>query len=167
MKSFDELTIADDFMFCVIMQKKKICKQVLQATLGNKIGEIKNITYQRTLRETLEAKSVRFHVLAKDEQNCIYNIEMQLAHKQNIPLRMHYYSTTIDYSFLNKGADYETLPETFVIFFCDFDPLGKALPQYTIKSFVCEDKTILFNDKRTSVIVTKFADEKSCEQRSR
>ena len=32
-KSFDDLTIADDFMFCKVMQNMNICKKVLELVL--------------------------------------------------------------------------------------------------------------------------------------
>ncbi len=37
-KSFDELTIADDFMFCAVMQDKSICTTVLNIVLADSIG---------------------------------------------------------------------------------------------------------------------------------
>ena len=40
-KSFDDLTIADDFMFCKIMQDEAICKQFLEMVLVNEIGKDK------------------------------------------------------------------------------------------------------------------------------
>ena len=39
-KSFDELTIADDFMFCKVMQDEQVCKTFLEMTLADKIGKI-------------------------------------------------------------------------------------------------------------------------------
>ena len=39
-KTFDELTITDDFMFCKVMQNERICKRLLNSVLKEKIGEI-------------------------------------------------------------------------------------------------------------------------------
>ena len=38
-KSFDELTIADDFMFCKIMQDEEVCKTFLEMILSGKSGK--------------------------------------------------------------------------------------------------------------------------------
>ncbi len=37
-KSFDDLTIADDFMFCSVMQDPQLCKKLLTLVLANTIG---------------------------------------------------------------------------------------------------------------------------------
>ena len=39
-KSFDELTIADDYMFCTVMQDEELCKELLSMILKNKVGKI-------------------------------------------------------------------------------------------------------------------------------
>ena len=39
-KKFDDLTIADNFMFCKIMQDEETCKTFLEITLADKIRKI-------------------------------------------------------------------------------------------------------------------------------
>lgn len=39
-KKFEELTISDDFMFCVVMQNSRFCKKFLETILGVKIARI-------------------------------------------------------------------------------------------------------------------------------
>ncbi len=39
-KSFDDLTIADDFMFCSVMQDPQLCKKLLTLVLADTIGTI-------------------------------------------------------------------------------------------------------------------------------
>ncbi|MEL3908927.1 MAG: Rpn family recombination-promoting nuclease/putative transposase [Treponemataceae bacterium] len=164
-KSFDDLTIADDFMFCLVMQDPSICKQLLEITVGDKIGKIKSISYQRTFIESISAKSIRLDVLVTDETGRVYNMEMQVGKDYNIPKRSRYYVSSIDASFLNKGEDYETLPEVFVIFFCKYDPFKKGLPKYTQYSCFEEYKNIQYSNGITNIIITDLADtlEKNAE----
>ena len=68
-EKFQSLTIQDDFMFCRVMQDKKICKKVLNILLQYyfKIGRIKIATSQATIKNHPELKFVRLDVLATDE----------------------------------------------------------------------------------------------------
>ena len=75
-KSFDDLTIADDFMFCKVMQNEDICKQFLEMVLSDKIGKIAYLAPQNSVAPGIEAKSVRLDLLVKDEAGKSYDIEM-------------------------------------------------------------------------------------------
>ena len=47
---------------------------------------------------------------------------------------------------LESGEDYETIPDTFVIFVCDFDPFDRELYCYTFGSGCEEDKEVELDD---------------------
>lgn len=164
-KSFDELTITDDFMFCSVMRDADLCKQLLCLILPKTIGEITEITYQKAVNESVNSKSIRLDIFAGGEDGCLYNIEMQVADQRNLAKRLRYYQSLIDVSYLNKGCDYNDLPETYVIFFCTFDYLSKGLPVYSFNNMCCEDKSIILNDGVTKVIANSkaAASEKNIE----
>lgn len=61
-KKFEELTISDDFMFCVVMQNSRFCKKFLETILGVKIARIEYPDAQKTINITPDAKSVRLDV---------------------------------------------------------------------------------------------------------
>ena len=50
-KSFDELTIADDYMFYRVMENTDICKTLLNIVLHNKTDTITDIQLQRTVSD--------------------------------------------------------------------------------------------------------------------
>ena len=81
-KSFDDLTIADDFMFCKIMQDESICKQFLEMILSDKIGKIVYLSPQNSVTTGIEAKSVRLDILVKDEAGKSYDIEMAFSDRR-------------------------------------------------------------------------------------
>ncbi|MEL3908247.1 MAG: Rpn family recombination-promoting nuclease/putative transposase [Treponemataceae bacterium] len=159
-KAFEDLTIADDFMFCVVMQEEEICLQLLNIILKNEVGKLIRIIPQDTLEGKNNAKAVRLDIMAVDSTGKLYNIEMQTAQQSFLAKRMRYYQCAIDQSSLDKGADYIDLPETFIIFFCTFDHLKKSLPLYTIKS-ICKETSEVFNDGTTKLIVNTKASEKA------
>ena len=75
-KDFDELTIADDYMFYRVMEDPEICKMLLNRVLQDKVETITDIELQKTIDDAGRAKGVRFDVWAKDCNGRIYDIEM-------------------------------------------------------------------------------------------
>ena len=64
-KDFDELTIADDYMFYRVMEDTDICKTLLNRVLQGKVETITDIELQKTIDDAGRAKGVRFDVWAK------------------------------------------------------------------------------------------------------
>ncbi|QTQ14369.1 Rpn family recombination-promoting nuclease/putative transposase [Treponema parvum] len=160
-KSFDDLTIADDFMFCKVMQDEEICKEFLEMVLVNKIGKIIYLSPQNAIVTGSESKSVRLDLLVKDDMGKSYDIEMQVANERNIPKRMRYYQAAIDVSFLDKGAHYKTLNDCYIIFVCLFDVIGKSKPIYTFENICLEDRQTSLQDGTRKVIINAEAFRKA------
>ena len=49
---------------------------------------------------------------------------MQVSQKSNFPKRMRYYQGMIDLNLIERGADYNVLRKSYIIFICPFD--GKS-----------------------------------------
>ena len=152
-KSFDDLTIADDFMFCKVMQDKGICKEFLEMILSDKIGKIACLSSQNTVAAGIEAKSVRLDLLVKDEAGKSYDIEMQVSNEHNIPKRMRYYQAALDIAFLDKGVHYKTLNDSYILFVCLFDAIGNDKPLYTFENICIEDGQTLLHDGTKKLII--------------
>ena len=150
-KQFEELTIQDDFMFCKVMQNMNICKKVLELVLEEDIS-IKKITSQQTIENNSETKAVRLDVLVEDEDNNNIDVEMQMVNNDKIPQRMRLYQANIDVYGTSKGIPYAEMPNTIIMFFCMFDPVGEGLPIYTFENICRENKEIALNDGTLKVI---------------
>ena len=159
-KSFDELTIADDYMFYRVMENTDICKTLLNIVLHDKTNTITDIQLQRTIADAGSAKGVRFDVWAKDCNGTIYDVEMQAINKDDLARRIRYYQSAIDVSVLDKNQPYEALPDTFIIFFCTFDYLEQDLPVYTFKTLCSENTKIRLADGITKIILNSKAAER-------
>ncbi len=156
-KDFDELTIADDYMFYRVMEDTEICKTLLNRVLHGKIKTITEIELQKTIDDAGRAKGVRFDVWAKDCNGHIYDIEMQAIDKKDLAKRIRYYQAAIDVSTLGKSKPYESLPDSFIIFFCTFDYLDKGLSVYTFTTTCNEDTAITLEDGVTKIIINSQA----------
>ncbi len=157
MKKFEDLTITDDYMFCTVMQDEELCKTLLSMVLKGKIGKIEKILHQAPIDNQIGAKGIRLDIMVQDESGKIYDVEMQTIDKKNLPKRMRYYQCAIDSSLLNKGEDYNELPDTFIIFFCTFDYINKGLPIYTLKTMALEVPEYNFEDGINKIIVNSKA----------
>ena len=156
-KRFEDLTLQDDFMFCKVMQNEGLCKTLIEMILFDTIGKITYISVQHNIKTYEQAKSVRFDVLVQAENGKFYDVEMQVSNEKNIPKRMRFYQAAIDISFLDKGNFYNDLNESFIIFICLFDAIGKNKPVYTFENLCIEDKNISLQDGTKKVIINAEA----------
>ena len=156
-KPFEELTIADDFMFCKVMEYEPICREFLEMLFGTKIEKITYLSSQNTVTANSGAKSVRLDVLVQDKTGTSYDIEMQVGNEYNIAKRMRYYQAVLDVAFLDKGYSYKALNDSFIIFVCLFDPIGSNRAVYTFENICVEDKSIPLQDGTKKIILNAGA----------
>ena len=96
-KSFDELTIQDNFIFQKVMLKKPICKAVLERLLDISIKDIVYIQEEKTLDVSLETKSVRLDVYVNDDRGTVFNIEIQTSKDmEELVKRTRFYQSILD-----------------------------------------------------------------------
>ena len=146
-KKFEELTFADHYMFeKVLNENQDVCKELLERLLKIKIDHIEYPEIEKTISPYYETKSVRLDVYVKDSDK-VFDIELQNALDDDLPLRTRFYQSMIDTDNLLKGQDYSELPTNFVIFICKYDPIGKNLPIYTFENRCLENLEISLNDK--------------------
>ena len=125
-KKWEDLEIKDDFIFGKVMRNPKLCKKMLERILNIEIDHIEFPEIQKTLDYAFDAKSVRLDVYVKDGKGTVFNVEMQALNKDDLRKRSRYYQVMIDQGLLEKGEDYETLAQSYVIFICDFDLFGEG-----------------------------------------
>ena len=141
------LTIKNNFMFAAVMSDKENCKGFLERALSMKIDHVE-ISTEKNIVYHPEYKGVRLDVYAKDEKNTRYNIEMQVLKQPALGRRSRYYQSQMDMELLAKGCEYEELPDSYVIFLCDFDPFGEGKYRYTFRTACEETKKVSLKDGR-------------------
>lgn len=151
-KKFQNLTIRDNFMFAAVMMEGDNCKNLLEMLLGISIREVR-VSYEKSLIYNPEYKGVRLDVYAADENNTWYDIEMQIA-KQHLGRRARYYHSQMDMDLLEAGHEYQKLPETYVIFICDFAPFGLEKYCYTFESRCLQEFSLGMGDFSRSIFLS-------------
>ena len=129
-KKLQDLTIKDAFMFAAVMSDAEKCRRLLEIVLGMKILDVHVIT-EKTIGYHPEYHGVRLDVLAEEEgTKRRFNVEMQVKSQIALAKRSRYYHAQMDMDVLLAGKSYDQLPDTYVIFICDFDPIGDGLYRY-------------------------------------
>ena len=136
-RKFKDLTIRDAFMFAAVMSDSEICRKVLELALRIPISEV-HVQTEKTMAYHSEYHGVRLDVYASDANRTRFNVEMQVKLQKFLPKRSRYYHDQIDMDVLLTGESYENLPDTYVIFICDFDPFGDGLYRYSTGTY-CEE----------------------------
>ena len=166
-KSVEELTASDDFMFGALMRRESLCAGVIERLLGIRPAKITYPEIQKTIRPFYGSKGIRLDVLAEDEEG-IYNLEIQTSDFASLPLRVRYYQSLLDTDSLMKGEKYSTLRRSFIIFICTGDPFGRGLPVYTFENTCREDFSLGLGDKTVKMFynVTAWESDKDGERAS-
>ena len=154
-KSFDELTFQDNFIFQKVMLKKHICKAVLERLLDISIKDIVYIHEEKNLDVRWDTKSVRLDVFVNDDKGTIFNIEMQTSKDmEELVKRTRFYQSILDMYHIQKGQKYTTLNDSYVIFICTFPVFTGNRHKYTFRNLCIEDYDIALNDGATKLFLS-------------
>lgn len=133
-KKYEELTLADNFMFGKIASNPRNCELILESLFDEKIELQKMPELEKFMQVKKNGKFIRLDLYAEDDKR-IFDAEMQNKSQNSerqieLPKRSRYYQSVIDANFLKSGMSYRDLKESYVVFICNFDPYGKGLYQY-------------------------------------
>ena len=152
-KNLQELTIKDNFMFGAVMLEEANCRGFLEMVLGIPIQSL-SIDLEKSMVYHPEYKGIRLDVIARDKANTHYNVEMQVLPKAALGQRSRYYHSQIDMELLTSGLDYSKLPNSFVIFVCDFDPFGFQKYCYTFLNRCEEENALKLDDGNVTIFLS-------------
>ncbi|MGN1383424.1 MAG: Rpn family recombination-promoting nuclease/putative transposase [Eubacterium sp.] len=144
---FASLRFTDDYVFCTVLsENKELCRELVERILGRKIERIVYLNDQQSIRVTPDSKGVRFDVYFEDDQNTVYDIEMQNDNQGNLLRRSRYYQSVIDTEQIKAGEPYEKLKSSYVIFISTFDPLKCGYSLYEIVPMCRNHQKVEFDD---------------------
>ena len=149
--AWEDLTFANNFLFCKIMESEpELCRRILEMLLNIEIEKLEPVQAERTMLETMESKTVRFDVYAKDKSR-VFDIEIQTTLSTNLPKRARYYQSVIDMDSLSQGENYSRLKDSYVIFLCLESPFKEKRPVYFFENICRDDSEIKLNDRAYKV----------------
>ena len=153
-QKWQSLTLANDFIFGKVMSRPNLCKKLLERIFPElNITRIEYPELQKTIVEDIDAKSVRLDVYVKDDQETIYNIEIQTTDTKELPKRSRYYQSMIDLQLIDKGEVYRNLNKSYVIFICVSDIFHKGRHKYTFQNTCTEDPSLVLGDEAVKIFL--------------
>lgn len=134
----------DEFMKRCLKDNLEAVQCILRIIMENNSLVVTAVKIEDTI-PSLSGHGVRLDVRATDAGGRKYNIEVQRSDKGADRKRARFNSSLLDLDSLPKGAGYEQLPETYVIFITENDVLKHGQARYHIERMICEANE-LFND---------------------
>ena len=131
---------------------------VLQIVLNTQDLKVVDVRTQ-VFMENLLNRSVRLDVLATDSTNTKYNIEIQRADKGAGRKRARYNSSMIDANNLQKGEQFEELPEAYVIFITENDVIGKGKALYHVERSILETDELFCDGSHIIYVNGSYRDD--------
>ncbi|MCD8221359.1 MAG: Rpn family recombination-promoting nuclease/putative transposase [Clostridiales bacterium] len=116
----------------------EICRLTLERILGFPIREV-TVDTEHAFTVNPDYRGVRLDARADDADGTAFTIEMQVSDEHNLPKRSRCYQGQMDVESLRPGAEFDELPESYVIFICLFDPFGRGRYRYTYREECVED----------------------------
>ena len=150
--------IDDDFM-AAVFEDPACAEFLLQIILKREDLKVREVHGQYSIKN-LQGRSVRLDILAVDEQNRAYNIEVQRSDRGASEKRARYNSSLLDANLTSSGSSYDALNEAYVIFITENDVLKAGLPIYHIHRMV-EETGAVFNDQSHIIYVNSQIKDES------
>lgn len=137
----------DDFMRELFRNNWALAELVLRIITGIKDLTLIQQETQYDLKRLVGAKSICLDVFGKDNQQKLYDLEIQRADEGAVPERARYHSSAMDIEFLSEGQKFTELPTTYTIFITENDIFGTGQPIYYVDRMVRNFKNRFFFDR--------------------
>ena len=62
----------------------------------------------------------------------------------------------MDVEQLSKGKPYSSLKESWIVFFCTFEPFGQGLPMYTVRQSYEEEHETKYDDGTNAILWNEY-----------
>ena len=131
------LRLLDDDFMNKVFENKACAEFLLQIILQRSDLKVAQVHVQHEVK-SLQGRSARLDILAVDQENRVYNIEIQRDDRGASVKRARYNSSLIDANITEPGEQYEKLNETHVIFITEHDVLKGGRSIYRIERTVQE-----------------------------
>lgn len=112
--------LLNDTFVSIALEDADACQYVLRTILGTDDLNVIAVKSQYRLLN-LTAKDSILDVFAQDNRGRLMNLEIQRRDTVNHARRTRFYSSMMDKSILDKGLNYDELPDVYVIYISETD----------------------------------------------
>lgn len=132
-------------VFDMVMRDASLCRSFVERVLGIEIGSISYHAIEHVTSPALDARGVRLDAFLKGT-GVVYNIEMQAYRQAALGKRLRYHQAALDTEASEKGSEFRGLPESYIVFVCDYDPFKLGLPVYDIERTCAQAPGLVVGD---------------------
>ena len=152
-------TLMSDFLMNNVLKERKCTEYILQVIMG--IGDLQVLEQVLQMDfKNLQGRSAILDCVARDQRGKLYNVEIQQKSEGASPKRARYHAGLMDMNVLERGQDFDRLPECHVIFITEKDTLGYGQPIYHIERRIRENGEY-FRDESHIVYVNSSSQEET------
>lgn len=148
MKTLQELTLFDRFLFNETMEIPEAHEAVLRIILGDeKLKLLSQVQTEKEMQTAPWLRSIRLDTFSIDQDKTIYNTESQKRRNTDLIKRSRFYQGVIDSSLLAPGTrSFNLLNDTCIIMITPFDLFGKGRYCYTFHPYCEEEPDLRLDD---------------------
>lgn len=148
----------DDFMTRVFQDDIELTEFVLRIILDSPDIKVTEVHTQREIKNLL-GHTVKLDINAINSDGTLVDIEIQRAKKGAEVRRARYNSSMMDSNVLLPKQEYNTLPESYVIFITESDFLGGNLPIYHAERIITETEKPLNDGTHIIYVNNTYQDD--------
>ena len=152
-------TLMSDFLMNNVLKERKCTEYILQVIMGIEDLQVLEQVLQMDFKN-LQGRSAILDCVARDQRGKLYNVEIQQKSEGASPKRARYHAGLMDMNVLERGQDFDRLPECHVIFITEKDTLGYGQPIYHIERRIRENGEY-FRDESHIVYVNSSSQEET------
>ncbi len=120
LQGVEKLTLLDDTFMNVALKDISACQHVIRILMNDPTIKIIKVRTQYRFSRLISRDTI-LDVLAEDSRGRIYNLEVQREKTSDDARRTRLYSAMVDGECLEKGQNYDKMPEVYVIYISKTD----------------------------------------------
>ena len=153
-KLLKDLNLLDRFLFNEVVEDSENIKTILDIILAQDTKLKEPPQTEKEIRTLPDNRQVRLDVYVMDEEDTVYNTEVQKKNTKNLPRRSRFYQGVIDSNLLPPGSiDFNAMQNTFIILITPFDLFGLGFYQYTFRMKCEEASEVELEDGATRIFL--------------
>ena len=127
-----EFNLTSDLFAGKVFEDIKACQELCRIFLQDQSVVLQSVRTQYVIRN-LETHSMELDILAERNNGDVVGIEIQMYQETAPFKRTRYYLSGIDMNILEKGKDYDKLPEVTMVYLTKEDIIGEGRGCYLIE----------------------------------
>ena len=135
LQGVEDLTLLDDTFMKIALNDIEACQHVIRILMDDPSIEIVEVRSQYRISK-LVSKDAVLDILAEDTQGRVYNLEIQRKTTLDHARRTRRYNAMVDAEYLEKGKEYNEMPEVYVIYISETDIWKTQMTESPVEKYL-------------------------------